>query len=51
MKTENMDKLVELLDKYLQGGDDFYSPTNEQYDFYTNIFIDEIERRISETFN
>lgn len=43
MKGNNMDRLVNFLDEYLKNGDELYSPTNIQYDFYTNIFIDEIE--------
>ena len=43
MKTENMNTLVSVLGKYMSEGDFMYSPKNPQYDWYLDIFIDEIK--------
>ena len=43
MKEENMHKLVALLSEYLKTDEHQYSPTNDQYDQYLNIFINEIK--------
>jgi len=43
MKPKNMETLVGTLSKYMQTGEHHYSPKNEQYDYYADIFIGEMK--------
>lgn len=41
MDSENMERLVEYLAKYIKTGDYLYHPCNTHHSWYLNIFLDE----------